>query len=176
MYDNFIMRAKRTVYKWWCLVYKPVYVLIYHNWPEEKDPYVRYPESKPGKPDADTSVNVDTQPVSAAPDPAPDAQHTPTDTLASQTASVFPAAETSAHAEDEIPAGVDDDVLARANEIMARLNREAAEDEAKKNREIEAAREKADEQARLAAILKANERNIDAFIQEGLSSRQHPNT
>ena len=59
---------------------------------------------------------------------------------------------------------------------MARLNREAAEDEAKKNREIEAAREKADEQARLAAILKANERNIDAFIQEGLSSRQHPNT
>lgn len=176
MYDNFIMRAKRTVYKWWCLVYKPVYVLIYHNWPEEKDPYVRYPESKPDKPDADTAVNVDTQPVSAAPDPAPDAQYTPTDTPASQTAPVFPAAETSAHAEDEIPAGVDDDVLARANEIMARLNREAAEDEAKKNREIEAAREKADEQARLAAILKANERNIDAFIQEGLSSRQHPNT
>ena len=176
MYDNFIMRAKRTVYKWWCLVYKPVYVLIYHNWPEEKDPYVRYPESKPGKSDADTAVNVDTQPVSAAPDPVPDAQHPPTDTLASQTAQVFPAAETSALAEDEIPAGVDDDVLARANEIMARLNREAAEDEAKKNREIEAAREKADEQARLAAILKANERNIDAFIQEGLSSRQHPNT
>ncbi len=176
MYDNFIMRAKRTVYKWWCLVYKPVYVLIYRNWPEEKDPYVRYPESKPGKPDADTAVNVDTQPVSAAPDPAPDAQHTPTDTLASETAPVFPAADTSALAEDEIPAGVDDDVLARANEIMARLNREAAEDEAKKTREIEAAREKADEQARLAAILKANERNIDAFIQEGLSSRQHPNT
>ena len=170
MYDNFIMRAKRTVYKWWCLVYKPVYVLIYHNWPEEKDPYVRYPESKPDKPDADTAVTVNTQPVSAALDP--DAQHTPTDSLASQTAPVFPAADTSALAE----AGVDDDVLARANEIMARLNREAAEDEAKKNREIEAAREKADEQARLAAILKANERNIDAFIQEGLSSRQHPNT
>ena len=127
MYDNFIMRAKRTVYKWWCLVYKPVYVLIYHNWPEEKDPYVRYPESKPDKPDADTAVTVDTQPVSATLDP--DAQHTPTDSLASQTAPVFPAADTSAHAEDEIPAGVDDDVLARANEIMARLNREAAEDE-----------------------------------------------
>lgn len=136
MYDYFFTRAKRTVYKWWCLVYKPVYVLIYHNWPEEKDPYVRYPEPKPEEPNADTS----------------------------------------ALAEDEIPAGVDDDVLARANEIMARLNREAAEDEAKKNREIEAARAKADEQARLAAILKANERNIDAFIQEGLSSRQHPNT
>ena len=71
---------------------------------------------------------------------------------------------------------VDVDVVAGGYEFMARLNREAAEDEAKKNREIEAAREKADEQARLAAILKANERNIDAFIQEGLSSRQHPNT
>lgn len=34
---------------------------------------------------------------------------------------------------EEIPAGVDDDVLARANEIMARLNREAAEDEEKSN-------------------------------------------
>ena len=73
---------------------------------------------------------------------------------------------------EEIPAGVDDDVLARANEIMARLNREAAEDEEKKQREIEAAKEKAAEQERLAAILKSTERNIDAFIQEGLS-KQH---
>ena len=73
---------------------------------------------------------------------------------------------------EEIPAGVDDDVLARANEIMDRLNREAAEDEEKKQREIEAAKEKAAEQERLAAILKSTERNIDAFIQEGLS-KQH---
>ena len=73
---------------------------------------------------------------------------------------------------EEIPAGVDDDVLARANDIMARLNREAAEDEEKKQREIEAAKEKAAEQERLAAILKSTERNIDAFIQEGLS-KQH---
>lgn len=142
MYDNFFTRAKRTVYKWWCLVYKPVYVLIHHNWPEEKDPNVRYPVTEPAEPEAETAT---------------------------------PVSDTSALAEDEIPAGVDADVLARANEIMARLNREAAEDEAKKNREIEAAKAKADEQARLAAILKANERNIDAFIQEGLS-RQHPNT
>ena len=63
-------------------------------------------------------------------------------------------------------------MLARANEIMARLNREAAEDEEKKQREIEAAKEKAAEQERLAAILKSTERNIDAFIQEGLS-KQH---
>jgi len=49
---------------------------------------------------------------------------------------------------------------------------EAAEDEEKKQREIEAAKEKAAEQERLAAILKSTERNIDAFIQEGLS-KQH---
>ena len=34
------------------------------------------------------------------------------------------------------------------------------------------AKEKAAEQERLAAILKSTERNIDAFIQEGLS-KQH---
>lgn len=37
MYDNFLFRAKRTVYKWWCIVYKPVYKLIHNGeWPEEK--------------------------------------------------------------------------------------------------------------------------------------------
>ena len=36
MYDNFLFRAKRTVYKWWCIVYKPVYKLIHNGeWPED---------------------------------------------------------------------------------------------------------------------------------------------
>lgn len=39
----------------------------------------------------------------------------------------------------------EDDALAKANEIIARLNREAAEDEAKKQAEIEAAKKKAQE-------------------------------
>ena len=43
MYDNFLFRAKRTVYKWWCIVYKPVYKLIHSGeWPEEKEPDVKY--------------------------------------------------------------------------------------------------------------------------------------
>lgn len=185
MYDNFLFRAKRTVYKWWCIVYKPVYKLIHNGeWSEEKEPDVKYAvpksPSQPASLDAqaladavlDTNRqsqhNIDdlvseaahmsaaaavTKPTAAAPEPA-----------LSNTESVLNP--------EEIPADVDDDVLARANEIMARLNREAAEDEEKKQREIQAAKEKAAEQERLAAILKSTERNIDAFIQEGLS-KQH---
>ena len=49
MYDNFLFRAKRTVYKWWCIVYKPVYKLIHSGeWPEEKEPDVKY--AAPTKP------------------------------------------------------------------------------------------------------------------------------
>lgn len=40
---------------------------------------------------------------------------------------------------------VDDDVMARAQEIMDRLNKEAAEDEAKKQAQIEEAKRQAEE-------------------------------
>jgi len=47
MYDNFLFRAKRTVYKWWCIVYKPVYKLIHNGkLPEEKEPDVKYAAPK----------------------------------------------------------------------------------------------------------------------------------
>ena len=173
MYDNFLFRAKRTVYKWWCIVYKPVYKLIHSGeWPEEKEPDVKY--AAPTKPSQ--SETLDAQALAdAVLDTNRQSQHN-IDDLVSEAAhmSAEPTASAPAvNAEpEEIPAGVDDDVLARANEIMARLNREAAEDEEKKQREIEAAKEKAAEQERLAAILKSTERNIDAFIQEGLS-KQH---
>ena len=178
MYDNFLFRAKRTVYKWWCIVYKPVYKLIHNGeWPEEKEPDVKYAApTKPSQPET-----LDAQALAnAVLDTNRQSQHN-IDDLVSEAAhmSAEPTAFTpdtgstaSALNPEEIPAGVDDDVLARANEIMARLNREAAEDEEKKQREIEAAKEKAIEQERLAAILKSTERNSDAFIQEGLS-KQH---
>ncbi len=157
MYDNFLFRAKRTVYKWWCIVYKPVYKLIHNGeWPEEKEPDVKYaaPQS-PSQPEP-----LDAQALAdAVLDTNRQSQHN-IDDLVSEAAHMSATAD------------VDDDVLARANKIMARLNREAAEDEEKKQREIEAAKQKAAEQERLAAILKSTERNIDAFIQEGLS-KQH---
>ena len=189
MYDNFLFRAKRTVYKWWCIVYKPVYKLTHNgNWPMEKQPEVKYaaPKQAPQPAPLDAQALAD-----AVLDTNRQSQHN-IDDLVSEAAHMSTAATEaapmastssdkaqplmnnpdSALNPDEIPTGVDDDVLARANEIMARLNREAAEDEEKKQREIEAAKEKAAEQERLAAILKSTERNIDAFIQEGLS-KQH---
>lgn len=160
MYDNFLFRAKRTVYKWWCIVYKPVYKLIHNGeWPEEKEPDVKYaaPQS-PSQPEP-----LDAQALAdAVLDTNRQSQHN-IDDLVSEAAHMSAVAD------------VDDDVLARANEIMARLNREAAEDEEKKQREIEAAKQKAAEQERLAAILKSTERNIDAFIQEGLSKQHQQN-
>lgn len=56
-------------------------------------------------------------------------------------------AENKAENNIQITSGSDskDDALARAEEIMARLNREAAEDEAKKQAEIEAAKKQAEE-------------------------------
>lgn len=174
MYENFVIKAKRTVYKWWCVVYKPVYKLVHHGyWPNEKDPYVKYPDPvQPATEDAhqrelaqamakqvveanrNSQVNVDeilqSQQASQKPQPSQTTRETLSDLQA-----------------DEIPANVDDDVLARANEIMARLNREAAEDEAKKQAEIEEAKAIAAEQQQLASIMKANERNIDEFIEEG---------
>lgn len=186
MYDNFIFRIKRTVYKWWCVVYKPVYRLIHDgNWPASKEPSVRYPDTQPST----QETGLDAQALAdAVLDTNRQSQHSIDDMIleaSKHTSDVAQAVtpvqtshteasvqETSALDSDAIPADVDDDVLARANEIMARLNREAAEDEEKKQREIEAAKKQTAEQERLAAILKSNERNIDAFIQEGLS-KQH---
>ncbi len=186
MYDNFIFRIKRTVYKWWCVVYKPVYRLIHDgNWPASKEPSVRYPDTQPST----QETGLDAQALAdAVLDTNRQSQHSVDDMIfeaSKHTSDVAQAItpvqtshteasvqETSALDSDAIPADVDDDVLARANEIMARLNREAAEDEEKKQREIDAAKKQAAEQERLAEILKSNERNIDAFIQEGLS-KQH---
>lgn len=184
MYDNFLFRAKRTVYKWWCIVYKPVYKLIHNGeWPEEKEPDVKYAAPKaPAQPPALNAQAL----ADAVLDTNRQSQHNIDDLVSEaahmSAAPITSATETSAEPDissidsaldtEEIPASVDEDVLARANEIMARLNRESAEDEAKKQREIDAAKEKAAEQERLAAILKSTERNIDAFIQEGLS-KQH---
>ena len=167
MYDNFLFRAKRTVYKWWCIVYKPVYKLIHSGeWPEEKEPDVKY--AAPTKPSqsetldaqalADAVLDTNRQSQHNIDDLVSEAAHMsaePTASAPAVNAEPDISSTNSALDPEEIPAGVDDDVLARANEIMARLNREAAEDEEKKQREIEAAKEKAAEQERL---VKANVR------------------
>ncbi|MBE5943738.1 MAG: hypothetical protein E7258_02345 [Lachnospiraceae bacterium] len=77
----------------------------------------------------------------------------------------------SSTAQTTSPTESSDDAAARAKEIMDRLNREAAEDEAKKRAEIEAARRKAEEQDRLNSILKSTQRDISQYITEGMAHR-----
>ncbi len=150
-YDNFFIRAKQTVYKWWCVVYKPVYKLIHHGeWPIEKEPGYKPPvEDK-------TQKNLATKMAD--------------EIMAGKQDSVNDLVQQAANmpVEPEIDLSkVDADALARAQEIMDRLNKEAAADEAKKQEEISKARKQAEEQERLAAIMKANQVDISAFIEEG---------
>jgi hypothetical protein len=67
--------------------------------------------------------------------------------------------------------GVDENTLDKANEIMARLAKEAAEDEAKKQKEIDVAKKKAREKEKLDSIMLANKVDIAPFIEEGRASR-----
>lgn len=197
MSDNFFISTKRTLYKWWCVVYKPAYQLFHHGyWPEEKNPYMRYPSPNvPNTPVNDSSMqlaqvmaaqiletnkqnqhSVDDiirsvevyQPVTEKPTPQ---VATPLqDTTTTNSSPVSEAADVS---NSEIPANVDDDVLARANAIMERLNKEAADDAAKKQKEIDKAKAFASEQERLATIMKANSVDIEEFIEEGRSMQAH---
>lgn len=174
MYFNFVIKAKRTVYKWWCVVYKPVYKLTHNGiWPQEKDPYVKYPTNT----ERDDLQKQMAQTMAAQILESNGNQQSVDDIIQSveqekPKATTKPAPTMSNLNTDEIPANVDDDVLARANEIMARLNREAADDAAKKQAEIDKARAYALEQDKLASIMKANRLDIEAYIEEGRSKQQ----
>ena len=158
-YNNFFIKAKQTVYKWWCVIYKPVYKLTHNGyWPAEKEPgYTPPAEDSKQK---ELAAQMATQIMATKQDSVNDL------VLQAAGGNDEPDFDTS---------NVDADTLARAEEIMARLNREAAEDEAKKQAEIDQAKQDAmkaaDEQARLAEIMKANQVDISAFIAEGKESQ-----
>lgn len=202
MYDNnnFFSRVKGTVYKWWCVVYKPVYKLMHHGyWPQEKEPYyipnnqsqgltANEPQELPPSQElTQSSSDQQDQTLSQqqrllaeqmAKEITQKNQHhidelvtdteeldlTPDETLP-QNDTVSPS--NSEEAQEIDTSNVDDDVLSRANEIMARLAREAAEDEEKKQAEIDKAKQDAETNARLASIMKANQIDISAYIEEG---------
>jgi hypothetical protein len=152
--DSFIIKARRTVYKWWCVVYKPVYKLTHNGrWPEEKNPENVYPASVPIS--SYEMADMAAQAVAAV-----------------DNISVEQGDEKLQEPESEIDlTGVDSDTLDKANEIMARLAKEAADDEAKKQSEIDAARKEAQEREKLAIIMKANKVDIAPFIEEGKAHR-----
>lgn len=153
MNDSFLYRAKQTVYKWWCVIYKPVYKLTHHGyWPAEKEPYY-----VPPKESATPAINPDVQPEDIS--------------LSFEDTTDNKAPDSPVSTNDASPSQTSDDAAKRAQEILDRLNKEAAADEAKKQAEIDAARRKAEEDAKLASILKSTQRDISQYINEGMASR-----
>lgn len=179
-------RARQTVYKWWCVIYKPVYKLCHHgNWPEEKEPFYKLNNAATIPPEEQEERNKLAEQISQG---LIGQNQTAVDDILSsieQPATAKPTPTTSgipdtpvqeapeAQVNDSPAASVDDDVLARANEIMERLAREAAEDEAKKQKEIEDAKRVAEEQAKLASIMDKNKVDISLFIEEGKKNQNH---
>lgn len=60
-----------------------------------------------------------------------------------------------------------------AQEILKRLEREKQEEEEKARKKIEEMRKKNQEQERIAAIMNANQVNVNAFIEEGKAIREN---
>lgn len=200
--DNygFFYNVRQTVYKWWCVVYKPAYKLFHHGyWPAEKEPYYAFNQAKQAELDAQRLAQAATGQEQVAMEAAAtdnigsttgtdahdlaskimSSKQGNVDALVANTAVAGPSApatsvanisasssDTEAESERDL-SKVDPDALARANEIMARLASEAAADEAKKQAEIDAAKAKAAEDARLASILQSTKIDISAYIEEG---------
>ncbi len=162
--DNygFFYKARQTVYKWWCVVYKPAYKLFHQGyWPAEKEPYYAMNQAIEKEEQAaklSQTVNVNAEDLAnnilSSKQGNVDAMVANTTPIGQETP-----AEDVPDSEPEIDLSqVDSDALARANEIMARLASEAAADEAKKQAEIDAAKAKAREDEEAAkAKAKADE-------------------
>lgn len=157
---TFFYNIKRTVYKWWCVVYKPVYKLTHHGyWPQEKEPYY-IPPQKPGDtPQASENVSEASVPA------AEFNTASPADNLSDRLSS-------DSLQDNTADSGRQDDSLIRANEVLRRLEAEAAMDEAKKQAEIRDARKKAEENERLASILKSTRVDITGYINQGIANRE----
>lgn len=182
----FFTRVKRTVYKWWCVIYKPVYKLVHHgNWPEEKEPGYVPPKKEDATSDfaaqmADKiihekqeSINetISSQMNTTNTQSAVPVQSTPTQSESS--ASDDSSTVIEAWDDSVDTSGMSTESVDLAKEIMERLAREAAEDEAKKQAEIEKAKQSAAEKERLEEIMRSNKVDISQYIEEG-RARQTP--
>lgn len=185
-YKNFFFeRIKRTVYKWWCVVYRPVYKLTHHGyWPEEKEPGYVPPKNKEQNNVPDENKSVSQQQTS---DSSADSiisrvlneqQNNVNETIAAQMNNQTVPTPTEEMGkvdpvwDDSVDtSGMSSESVDLAKEIMERLAREAAEDEAKKQAEINKAREVAAERERLEEIMRSNQVDISKFIEEGKASQ-----
>lgn len=176
--DNygFFYKIKQTVYKWWCVVYKPVYKLTHNGyWPQEKEPYYN-PEADQKKEQQKLLAEQMANQVSNSIQNTVDNIITNTEDVTNpitkdSNSDPVNNSNTDSDINPNTNQDIDSDALARANEIMERLMREAAEDEAKKQAQIDEAKRTADEQARLAAIMKANQVDISQYIEQGKANQ-----
>ncbi len=176
----FFTRIKRTVYKWWCVIYKPVYKLIHHgNWPEEKEPGYVPPKKEDDSSDfaaqmADKILNEKQDNINETISSQINAANTqsPAPVQSMPVQNENPASEDSSTAingwDDSVDtSGMSTESVDLAKEIMERLAREAAEDEAKKQAEIDKAKQSAAEKERLEEIMRSNKVDISQYIEEG---------
>lgn len=181
----FFTRIKQTVYKWWCVIYKPVYKLVHHgDWPEEKEPGYVPPKKEDATSDfaaqmADKIINEKQESInetisnqmnttntqSAVPVQSAPAQSTSTQSESS--ASDDSSTVIEAWDDSVDTSGMSAESVDLAKEIMERLAREAAEDEAKKQAEIDKAKQSAAEKQRLEEIMRSNKVDISQYIEEG---------
>ncbi len=160
---TFFYNIKRTVYKWWCVIYKPVYKLVHHGyWPREKEPYYIPEEEKSNKIDSPEAATSD-------------AVAGPTADNSLGSGAVMPVDGSGTNMPVNGSGTDRDDSLKRADEILRRLEAEAAEDEAKKQAQIQEARKKAEEKQRLDAILKSTRVDISDYINQGIANRENEN-
>ncbi len=210
----FFTRVKQTVYKWWCVVYKPVYKLTHHGyWPPEKEPGYVPPKQNDTSVTPEQTTSQETSSAIPATQTATQDFSSPTpvtQTAAQQTSSVMSATQTATQETSSAEAaqianqilqerqnninqtislhtdsssaesvwddsvdtsGMSEESVDLAKEIMARLAREAAEDEAKKQAQIEKAKREAEERARLEEIMRSNKIDINQYIEAGKASR-----
>ena len=185
-YKNFFFtRLKQTVYKWWCVVYRPVYKLTHHGyWPEEKEPGYVPPENKEPDhmpPNTNETVSPNPQTSEDTSDIISRVLNEKQNNLNKTIASAHMEQTSEPTSDSSQPDSVWDDSVDTSNmssesvdlakEIMERLAREAAEDEAKKQAEINKARAAAAEKERLDEIMRSNQVDISRYIEEGKASQ-----
>lgn len=178
----FFTRIKQTVYKWWCVIYKPVYKLMHHgNWPEEKEP--GYVPPKKDEPTSDFAAQMAEKIMHEKQDAIAETIAQQMHTANTQNAAPVQNDSTASDDSSTVTNGWDDSVdtsgmstesVDLAKEIMERLAREAAEDEAKKQAEIDKARQSAAEKERLEEIMRSNKVDISQYIEKGRAQAHQP--
>lgn len=171
----FFTRVRQTVYKWWCVVYKPVYKLVHHgNWPEEKEPGYVPPKKDDATSDfaAQMADNIMHEKQGNVNEIISNQVNTANTQNAAPVQNESTASDDSSTAingwDDSVDtSGMADECVDLAKEIMERLAREAAEDEAKKQAEIDKAKQAAAEKERLEEIMRSNKVDISQYIEEG---------